>query len=69
MLVEEIDGLRNELSRAHWQLREAAPPPSDEPEDAEQPAASLNERLHRVLRRESDSSSPESWIESLRREK
>jgi hypothetical protein len=72
MLIEGIDELRNELSRARWQLSEREPVPSDEPagaEATEEPASTLNDRLQRVLRRESDSSSPQSWIDSLRRQK
>ena len=69
MLIEEIDELRNELSRAHWQLRAIDPVPSDDDaEEIEEPESTLNERLQRVLRRESDPSS-QSWIESLRRSK
>lgn len=72
MLIEDIDQLRNELSRARWQLseRDPAPAPSDEPaEVTEEPASTLNDRLQRVLRREPDSSSPQSWIDSLRRQR
>jgi hypothetical protein len=70
MLIEDIDQLRNELSRARWQPSERDPEPSDEPADgAEEPASTLNDRLQRVLRRDSDSPSPQSWIESLRRQK
>jgi hypothetical protein len=73
MLIEDIDRLRNELSRARWQLSEQHPVDpvrSDEPaEAAEEPASTLNDRLQRVLRRDSDPSSPQSWIDSLRRQK
>jgi len=71
MLIEDIEQLRNELSRARWQLSEMDPRPSYESaaEATEEPASTLNERLQRVLRRESDSSSPQSWIDSLRRQK
>jgi len=70
MLIDEIDELRNELSRVHWQLRAVDPAPSQEAaENVEEPASTLNERLQRVLRREPDSGSPQSWIDSLRRQK
>ena len=90
MLVEEIDRLHIDL----WHARMEPEPTKGElvstvePAEAEedQPvASSLHARLHRVLRRESDSatepveqaqpeaatdpSSPQAWIAALRRQK
>jgi hypothetical protein len=57
MLIEEVDRLQIELQHAHRGLRPAASPVSGDEtaEDLEEPASTLQERLQRVLRRDSPS--------------
>lgn len=87
MLTEEIERLRLELRRAREQMNREEHP--NEPEEST-PSSTLQQRLHRVLRRgpeslsgaslepaeaaESDNgsdetvTSPQAWIESMRRQ-
>ena len=67
MLISEIEQLQFDLRLVREQLSRAGPPLSDEAAGSadEQLAPTLNERLHRVLRRDSDSSPrPQSAEES-----
>jgi hypothetical protein len=93
MLIEEIEQLHIDLWHLRQQLDRATPASGDDSDEhVEEPLAlTLHERLHRVLRRDSDSfpvahpqpveeapqgaegdrtkTSPQSWIEALRRQK
>jgi hypothetical protein len=93
MLIEEIEQLHIDLWHVREQLRQTGRLSSEEAaEDLKEPLAlTLHERLQRVLRRDSDSSSgtrpqpvedaaratdsdrtktsPQSWIEALRRQR
>jgi hypothetical protein len=88
MLIEEVDRLRLERRRTPERLHSEERPDSNEPDE---PSSTLQQRLHRVLRREPGSpsaalpefgdergpavgsdetmTSPQEWIESLRRPK
>lgn len=58
MLLEEIDQLQAELGRTHQELSQLAAASSDETKEAlEEPASTLQERVYRVLRRDSGSGS------------
>jgi hypothetical protein len=88
MLIEEVERLRLERWRTPERLDSEERPDSNEPDE---PSSTLQQRLHRVLRREPESpsatspeagnergaaigsdeatTSPQAWIESLRRPK
>jgi hypothetical protein len=88
MLIDEVERLRLELRRTREDVdRGAQVEQAEEPSST--PSSTLQRRLHRVLRRESESlsgtlpelveheeqdsgndemTSPQAWIESLRRE-
>jgi hypothetical protein len=73
MLIEEIERLRLELSRTREQLsREDPASGAAVPSAGESPAATLHSRVQRAARPrtvdERVATSPEAWIESLRRQ-